>query len=131
MRFLFVTILFFLLAGCAQPKPKKVDRVKSCEALIYEAKKIEERLINDKKIVEELNNREIPLHIFVIALGTVISLQPQAIASSHFYVAPALTISYYNLFAAADDILYEYDYFEDRKIVINRLIEDKNCNNQN
>lgn len=101
--------------------------MKSCEALLYEADSIDFQLEYNRAAAEIARNREVPLHIFVIAIGTTISLQPHLLAGEYFYVGPAATIAYYNLYAAPPEILDRYDYLEERRTVLTKLIEEKSC----
>ncbi|MGE4294164.1 MAG: hypothetical protein AB7E49_00490 [Campylobacterales bacterium] len=116
------------LSGCAGPKPKLVDGVKSCEALLYEAETIGFTLERTAEAAEEARNREVPLHIFVIAIGTAVSVQPYMLSGEYFYVGPAATIAYYNYYAKPPEVLERYDYLSERREVLARLIEEKACN---
>lgn len=129
MRYLLLFAL--ILFGCSKPQPKEVDYFKSCESLTHQLDLINQRLEQDKDEVEAITNRAVPLHIFVIALGITISVQPHMLQGSYYYVAPALTASYYNLVAASPDMLDEYKEFQDRAEVIKLLIEEKSCKTTN
>lgn len=115
------------LAGCAGQQPKAVDRVKSCEALLYEAESIGFVLERTAEAAEEARNREVPLHIFVIAIGATVSLQPYMLSGEYFYVGPAATIAYYNYYAKPPEVLERYDYLSERQTVLAKLIEEKSC----
>lgn len=127
MRYLL--LLGLLLFGCSSPKPKEIDRLKSCDGVQYQLDLINQRLEQDRAAVEEMQKRAEWLHIFVISLGVAISVHPEFAASDHFYIAPALTIGYYNLFGASPDLISEYGYLEKRAIALKQIIEEKNCKN--
>lgn len=115
------------LIGCAQPQPKSVDSVKSCEALLYEAQATQALLDQTALAAEDARRREVPLHIFVMILGTAVSLQPTLLTGEYFYAAPAATIAYFNYYARTPEVLDRFEYLSDRQRVVAKLIEEKSC----
>ena len=122
-------ILGVLLVGCSS-KHLPVDQVKSCEALLYEAESIDFLLEAMREEVAAAKARPIALHLFIVAAGTAISLQPALLAGESFYLAPAATIGYYNLLAAPPEALARHEILSKQQETLTQLIEEKECKNK-
>ncbi len=79
------------------------------------------------KEADEARARPVALHLFVVAAGTAISLQPALLTGERFYLAPAATIAYYNLMAAPPEALARHEILTKRQAILTKLIEENHC----
>jgi hypothetical protein len=119
-----------LFLGCAAQHPP-VDSVKSCQALQYESDSVAFLLQTLKEEAQEARAKPMALHLFVVAAGAAISLQPALLTGESFYLAPAVTIAYYNLVAAPPEALARYEILQTRQQKLAQLIEENDCNRTN
>jgi hypothetical protein len=116
--------------GCA-PAQREVDTLKSCEALFYESESIDFQLATSKDAAEKAKDKSVPLHIFVVSVGAALSvaplIAPAAVSGGSAYIMPSLTAGYYNRFVAPKEIIDRNDYLEERREILDRLLEDREC----
>ena len=133
----FAIAAVFLLCGCA-PKARTVDVIKSCDALLYESEAIDYQITRLESEAEAARNSGVPLHLFVVGLGVIISAYPviasvtgtSVVSDGTVYIMPTLTIGYYNLFVAPKETIDRYDYLVSRRETLDNLIQDKQCKKQ-
>ncbi|MDR2152319.1 MAG: hypothetical protein LBO72_05830 [Helicobacteraceae bacterium] len=131
-RFIFLTMTAFAL-GCA-PTHREVDMVKSCDALLYESGSIDFQLERSGPAAQKAKDKNVPLHIFAVGVGAMLSLAPLIAPAGGFaasggtaYIMPSLTVGYYNRFVSPKEIIDRNDYLEERREVLNSLLEEKEC----
>ncbi|MDR2904612.1 MAG: hypothetical protein LBU73_01470 [Helicobacteraceae bacterium] len=123
------------LLGCSV-KNREVDLAKSCNALLYESESLDFQLSRDRGLAESARKEGVlPFHMFVVSLGAMASaasaVSPPGTAlafeGASVYVLPALTVGYYNKFIAPKEIIDRYDYLENRRAILDKLLEEKSC----
>ncbi|MDR0665518.1 MAG: hypothetical protein LBF86_08390 [Helicobacteraceae bacterium] len=132
--FRFIFPLFALISlGCA-PSHRQIDAVKSCEALFYESDSIDFQLARSRLAAQEAKDENVPLHIFAVGVGAMLSLAPIiapttgfAVSGGSAYIMPSLTVGYYNRFVSPKEIIDRNDYLEARREVLDALLEEREC----
>jgi hypothetical protein len=120
--------------GCA-PTIRAVDTVKSCDAFLYESDSIDFQLARGANAAKEAKDKDVPLHIFAVGVGAMFSLAPLiaptasaiTVSGGSAYIMPTLTVGYYNRFVAPKEIIDRYDYLEERRAILDRLLEENEC----
>ncbi|GHS89718.1 hypothetical protein FACS189487_10480 [Campylobacterota bacterium] len=122
------------MIGCA-PQARSVDLGKSCDALIYESASVSFHLAENAQAAKNARSGGVPIHLFIASIGAMTSIatfitpagNAIALEGGSLYVLPSLTIAYYNKFAAAKEIIDRYDYLEERREILDHLLEEKHC----
>lgn len=123
LKILLLSLLFLLLSGCSSiVSQQEVDGMKSCRALHHEK---DELNIAIKKINPNEKKDVSSLHYGVVGAGTLASIP--LLMTNSFYVLPALTITYYNIFIGYDKNQEKLEYLNSRKTIIDNLSRSKNC----
>lgn len=114
------------LSGCSgQPSgPKEVDRVKSCEALLYEREKTAEALAATPPATPESQRAKYAL----VGAGALLSFHPVLLSGQYFYLLPAVTAWYYNTSIRHDDRAALRERNQARLKTLETLIEERPCN---
>ncbi len=100
------------------------DEYKSCDALEYEYRQLGERIA----MAGDHNSSNWQyFHKGVVGAGIIASFNPNMLLGTYFYLYPALTIWYYNIFVESSQ--YEAHEEEVRKRIktLEYLIQKKEC----
>ncbi len=118
-------VLLILASGCTIKEVRPTDEHKSCDALVFEKDSLSG------------NIREVPaeetsfFHYMVVGAGIGASLTPALLLSKYFYMAPALTITYYNLVFNDNQEAERQAEIQTRLKKIDTLLDEKNCTKGN
>ena len=122
-KWIFLGIVLFFFIGCktTEVKPRMIDKKKSCDALSYELKTVQQKIYLNHSSEKSNTIRD---KSFVVA-GTAISVMPQLLLSPYWYVAPSLTIWYYNMFIVNNQRFEYKQYLKKRVLVLQKIIQNR------
>ncbi len=115
--------LYFFLSGCSSKIDQvKIDDMKSCRALSHEKEELQKEIV---KFDPEKRKSVNPMHYGVVTVGALASIP--LLNTTGFYILPAITITYYNLFIGQDKERDKLEYLQSREKIISDLQRRKNC----
>lgn len=127
-HYLFLLLLIAgFFSGCSSKiSQEEIDGLKSCRALNFEYKNIEEEISK----IDPKQEKEVSFfHYGVVTAGALDSLL--LITTGTFYVLPALTITYYNIFIGYDEKMEKLEYLRTREKIISSRLRSKHCKTTN
>lgn len=122
-----LTLLLLFFSGCATHNHHvtMADKYKSCNALKYEYRQLQERSVTS----EETNTSNWQyFHKGMVGAGVIASLNPNMLLGTYFYLYPAITIWYYNIFVESSQLESHEAEMRDRIRTLEYLMEQKECN---
>ena len=122
-QWIFLGVVSFFFFGCAsqEVKPREVDMQKSCQALSYELQATQQKIsLNvSKEQTSTIRDKS------MVTTGVIISVAPPFLLSPYWYVAPSLTIWYYNMFIVNNQEFEYKQYLQKRVLILEQLIKNR------